>query len=423
MWLDTLERIRASNIKLETDYKEAVRQKEEAERAVEERFAAAEQLSQQMRDKEVQADQLRFAIQSREATIRELESAGGRAASSNIQHNLENTQRIREELEQREGRQDSSIRARSPSARARLAEIEQQLDQTRRRAEEQNAAGPGGLRSPPAPWPGSWRSCGGQEAMETADAHRGQGPALRPGRRRPGGAGPGRDGAPGAAGAWRSGWRTPGRTPRRRPRRSWPRPVEERDACRTSSAATPCAWSPAGRRRSRPGSAISSSRWTRTPWPPGSSMLTEMEKVHEGYSKAVKLVMGEARPGQPRGISTARWPGLLHVPDQYTVAIETALGGAMQNLVVEREEDGKAVIQYLKRRDGGRATIPAPELHPALRPAGGAGLRREPGFVGVGDQLVAVRPPVPERVFQPAGPGGGDGGPGRGHRRGPEIRL
>lgn len=39
------------------------------------------------------------------------------------------------------------------------------------------------------------------------------------------------------------------------------------------------------------------------------------------------------------------------------MAIETALGGAMQNLVVDREEDGKAVIQYLKRRDAGRATI------------------------------------------------------------------
>ncbi len=40
-------------------------------------------------------------------------------------------------------------------------------------------------------------------------------------------------------------------------------------------------------------------------------------------------------------------------------------GVAMQNLVVDREEDGKAVIQYLKRRDGGRATILPPQLHPA----------------------------------------------------------
>ena len=94
VWLDTLERIRVSTIKLETDYKEAVRQKEAAERAVEARFGRAEQLSMQMRDKEVQADELRFAIQGRDATIRELESAIA-VLKSNIQHNLESTARIR----------------------------------------------------------------------------------------------------------------------------------------------------------------------------------------------------------------------------------------------------------------------------------------------------------------------------------------
>ncbi|MFR6184248.1 MAG: hypothetical protein ACLUJG_00755 [Lawsonibacter sp.] len=80
------------------------------------------------------------------------------------------------------------------------------------------------------------------------------------------------------------------------------------------------------------------------------------------------------------------------MPDQYTVAIETALGGAMQNLVVDREEDGKAVIQYLKRRDGGRATIlPLSSIRPGeLREA--ESLSREPGFVGVADQLVQFDP-------------------------------
>lgn len=92
VWLDTLERIRVSTIKLETDYKEAVRQKEAAERAVEASFGRAEQLSMQMRDKEVQADELRFAIQGRDATIRELESAIA-VLKSNIQHNLESTAR------------------------------------------------------------------------------------------------------------------------------------------------------------------------------------------------------------------------------------------------------------------------------------------------------------------------------------------
>ena len=120
-------------------------------------------------------------------------------------------------------------------------------------------------------------------------------------------------------------------------------------------------------------------------------MLAEMEKVHEGYSKAVKLVMGEAQRGSLRNIHGAV-ADLLKVPDQYTVAIETALGGAMQNIVVDREEDGKAVIQYLKRRDGGRATIlPLSSIRPyQLREAGQ--LEGQPGFVGVANRLVQFDP-------------------------------
>ena len=53
-------------------------------------------------------------------------------------------------------------------------------------------------------------------------------------------------------------------------------------------------------------------------------MLSEMEKMHEGYSKAIKLVLGEAQRGSLRGIH-GPVAGLIHVPDQYTVAIETAL--------------------------------------------------------------------------------------------------
>ena len=44
-------------------------------------------------------------------------------------------------------------------------------------------------------------------------------------------------------------------------------------------------------------------------------MLSEMEKMYEGYSKAVKLVMGEAKKGQLRGIH-GPVAGLIHVPDR-----------------------------------------------------------------------------------------------------------
>ena len=48
---------------------------------------------------------------------------------------------------------------------------------------------------------------------------------------------------------------------------------------------------------------------------------------------------------------------LIQTEDSYTVAMETALGAGMQNIVVDTEEDGKAAIRYLKRCDGGSATF------------------------------------------------------------------
>ena len=116
-------------------------------------------------------------------------------------------------------------------------------------------------------------------------------------------------------------------------------------------------------------------------------MLSEMEKLYEGYSKAVKLVMNEAERNGLRGV---RGPvaSLIHVPDQYAVAVEIALGGAMQNLVVERDEDGKNAISYLKRRDGGRCTfLPMNTIRPAdFRDRA---VEREDGFVGMGDTLIS----------------------------------
>jgi chromosome segregation protein len=119
-------------------------------------------------------------------------------------------------------------------------------------------------------------------------------------------------------------------------------------------------------------------------------MLAEMEKLYEGYSKAVKLVMGEAERGNLKHIH-GPVAGLIHVPDRYAVAVEIALGGAMQHVVVDSEADGKAAIQYLKRRDGGRCTfLPLNTIRPSdFRERSAA---QEPGFVGLGDELVEFDP-------------------------------
>ena len=120
------------------------------------------------------------------------------------------------------------------------------------------------------------------------------------------------------------------------------------------------------------------------------NMLREMERDYEGFSKAVRLVMQEAQRGALPGVH-GPVSKLIRVEDKYTTAIETALGAAMQNIVVEDEACGKAAIQMLKRRDGGRATflplstvtgrkIPEPQLE------------RMPGFIGTASELVQTNP-------------------------------
>ena len=85
-------------------------------------------------------------------------------------------------------------------------------------------------------------------------------------------------------------------------------------------------------------------------------MLEDLEKNMEGYAGAVKSVMQESRRGTLRGIH-GPLSQLLNVPDKYSTAIETALGAAVQFLVVDNENDAKRAIQFLKNSNGGRATF------------------------------------------------------------------
>ncbi|MBP3634083.1 MAG: chromosome segregation protein SMC [Oscillospiraceae bacterium] len=116
-----------------------------------------------------------------------------------------------------------------------------------------------------------------------------------------------------------------------------------------------------------------------------SHMLQEMLRDHEGAPKAVRIVMQEAG----RSLRNIHGPvsSLIRTDDDYTVAIETALGAGMQNVVVDSEEDGKAAMQYLKRCDGGRATfLPISTMRGKLLQE--QGLEQCPGFVGVASSLV-----------------------------------
>ena len=115
------------------------------------------------------------------------------------------------------------------------------------------------------------------------------------------------------------------------------------------------------------------------------AMLTEMEKDFEGYSKAVKTVMRESARGNIRGVH-GPVANLLRTDSECALAVETALGAAAQNIVVDSQNDGRSAIELLKRLDAGRATfLPLDTIRGTLM---NNAPTRDPGFVGIASELV-----------------------------------
>ncbi len=86
-------------------------------------------------------------------------------------------------------------------------------------------------------------------------------------------------------------------------------------------------------------------------------MLEEMEKALEGYQRSVKDLISAHKEGRYTGKITGIVSKLINVPKEYNTAIEVALGGAMQNVVVPSEQDAKEAVNYLKANKLGRVTF------------------------------------------------------------------
>ena len=114
-------------------------------------------------------------------------------------------------------------------------------------------------------------------------------------------------------------------------------------------------------------------------------LLEDLERNLEGFGQSVKAVMKEAGRGNLRGIC-GPVTRLIKTPGEYAVALETALGAAMQNIVTETEGDAKAAINFLKQRDLGRATF-LPLSTIKGRSMEVKELSDLPGFVGVASEL------------------------------------
>jgi chromosome segregation protein len=117
------------------------------------------------------------------------------------------------------------------------------------------------------------------------------------------------------------------------------------------------------------------------------TMLRELRDSYEGYQNAVRAVL-RMRDKQGSGVIGAV-ADIMEVPEKLEAALETVLGGALQNIVVEDENAAKRLIEYLRQNRLGRATflplttVSGRTLSPMER-----NVLNLPGCAGVASELV-----------------------------------
>lgn len=115
--------------------------------------------------------------------------------------------------------------------------------------------------------------------------------------------------------------------------------------------------------------------------------LKNITERYDGYGNSIRKVMDQRE--REKGILGVV-ADIIKVPKDYEIAIETALGGNIQNIVTEDEETAKRMIQFLKKNRFGRATfLPLT----SIRPYSGIGRQEvleEPGAVGTANTLVRI---------------------------------
>lgn len=116
--------------------------------------------------------------------------------------------------------------------------------------------------------------------------------------------------------------------------------------------------------------------------------LRNMAERYDGYGNSIKKVM-EQKKHYPGIVGVVA--DIIHVKKEHETAIETALGGSIQNIVTDTEHTAKAMIEYLKKNRFGRATFLP------LNAIKGSDFKRrevlkEKGVIGIADELIEVKP-------------------------------
>ena len=117
-------------------------------------------------------------------------------------------------------------------------------------------------------------------------------------------------------------------------------------------------------------------------------LLREMQRDYEGYNNSVKQVLLQARRNPNSGVHGVV-ADLIHVPAKLERAIDMVLGGALQNIVVDRDEDAKRMIEYLRANRFGRATfLPISSVRGRTLTPQERQVLTLPGCIGVASELI-----------------------------------
>ena len=115
--------------------------------------------------------------------------------------------------------------------------------------------------------------------------------------------------------------------------------------------------------------------------------IEEMEHNYEGYNGAVRFVMKAGMPGIEGVVGD-----LMKAPAGYETALETALGGAMQNIVCQKDGHAKEAIRSLKANKAGRLTFLPMESVKGGGVTVPGQVRQYAGYLGIGAELAEFAP-------------------------------
>ena len=381
VWLENLDKIKTDSIKLNTDYALAQQELERANAALDELYAASEQFAEKAHANDMEQERLRTECAELDAKRNE-EDAAVAVLRTGIEHNRASIERVENDLRDQSGRAESltaqiaAKRARIEELAAQAAELEEELRAFLAQAEElARTAGEAGSEV---------EALRAREALAASDAAdcRADVSAINAGlaelaERRA---------TLEAESESVDGQLTEKRRAASASRRALEEAQEEADAVRNIISGHTLKMEGRVKREETARQKSIDLTMEKNNLDSRIHLLSEMEKEYEGFNKAVRLIMQAAEKNALRGVH-GPVANLMTTDKRYAVAIEIALGAGMQNVVVDREEDAKSAINFLKQRDGGRATfLPLTAIRgDVLREAG---VEREYGYVGVASQLV-----------------------------------